>query len=973
MPFIAPLIGAAITGYGAFAGVAAFIGAIAPTLITAGIGIAASYLLSSLLPKPASTDQTVPSGVKFQREYGANVSRQVACGLIGMAGHDVYVNTYNTANGSLQQIYVISDYYTTALTRVAIGGVWQTLGAIAEDGFAPITSGDFANLIFVKFVNGKQTSADAKLVAYANPSDRWSSNDIGVGISHVIIAMEYNQEKNSSFPDFFFEFQGAPFYDPRKDSTAGGSGSHRWADKTTHEYTENPIVIEYNYRRGISIGSDVFCGMDMQPSDLPLEKWFTAMNICDEYVNGAPRYRVSIILDCMTTHINNLQSLAISCGSMQIDAVNGSWPIVGTDQPSVATFTDDDLIALADLEYTAKRSMSELINSVSGNFPYPDQLWSMIGYEPQIATEYLSIDRRTRDVNIDYPMVPYYDQVARLAWIALYENRYEVTANVTLRPRFQVLEAGDWVDWNSARYGLRTYIVTGTQLSALESNGPRNVTLSLQERDGQIYVGTTPPPIILPFPPGEPQYLSEVESFDIVAVSVVGDSGRAQAAIRASWLSITDVTVTGVQLIYYPVDSPTTVLTKTVPRDNNIVVLVEGVVGNTEYEVRARLITDPARTTAYNAGDTVVTLDIVIDLGAAINYQVTTLLNRLNDKQAEIEALISSVASNQNGRNWLDKQQSIKQLQSINGTLSASITEVMTVAVDTQVAFAEYQVIVDAQIDDVSASVTTNATAIATVDGKLAASWSMTLNVDGHISGIKQISDGTVSTFTISADAFFLAFPAAGAGGTPRTVFTIQNVNGSAQMALRGDFYADGVIKSVAIAAGEVKTVNLDAQAVTAAKIQAGSITSASGVIGALSVNSLSIGDNAITIPQYQFLTSVVSIPIGPITVLSFTVSIDTTGLAGKSINLIASTSVTIQSLVGSGGQNTAQIYINGSMVSENGVNIPNAVVGTVSSVGGYTFTASGGVQNIPVRVDVVGMQTSLLSQRILTVIAAKR
>src|SRR5690606_21975072 len=228
--------------------------------------------------------------------------------------------------------------------------------------------------------------------------------------------------------DFFFEFRGARLYDWRKDSSVGGTGPHRRSDPSTHEFSENPIVIEHNYRLGFKVNGDLFCGMDMAASDLPLDKWTAAANLCDEIVKGEARYRCSILLDCMSTHGSNIESIALSCGAMTVDGVEGSWPIVGSDQPTVIAFTDDDLITTAQVRYRAKRSQSELANSVFGNFPDPDNLWSMVGYEPQVSAAHVALDRRTRDLAIDFPQVRSSRQAAQLASIYLYENRYEATA-----------------------------------------------------------------------------------------------------------------------------------------------------------------------------------------------------------------------------------------------------------------------------------------------------------------------------------------------------------------------------------------------------------------------------------------------------------------------------------------------------------------------------------------------------------------
>jgi hypothetical protein len=45
---------------------------------------------------------------------------------------------------------------------------------------------------------------------------------------------------------------------PALDSTvAGGSGSHRWNDPSTWEWSDNPAVCRYNWVRGIYANDDV--------------------------------------------------------------------------------------------------------------------------------------------------------------------------------------------------------------------------------------------------------------------------------------------------------------------------------------------------------------------------------------------------------------------------------------------------------------------------------------------------------------------------------------------------------------------------------------------------------------------------------------------------------------------------------------------------------------------------------------------
>lgn len=648
MPVIAPIvaaIGTAVTAVGSFV---ASIGVVGQAVLGIGLSVAASYASKALAGKPAKQ----PGGVQFERQYGGAVPRQVACGLVGIAGHDTYCNTYGPSNYEMHQLYTLSDYPSDGLSRVAINGKWATLEPTESSARGRVvTSGAYAGLIWIKFLDGSQTEARPGMVMYSHPAGRWTENHIGIGQTAVLVSMTFNDERNSSVPDFFFEFRGARLYDWRKDSTVGGSGPHRWGDPATHEFSENPQVIEYNYRRGLSFGGDMFCGMGMAPDDLPLDKWTPAANLSDETTSYGPRYRCSIMLDCTAEHGENIASIQMACGAATVDGVAGSWPVVGHDQPVALTFTDDDLIATAPVRWQAKRSMSELVNSVAGKVASPDEVWSMIDYETQTSDALVTLDRRNRDLTLDFPQVRVPGQATTLAAIYFKENRYEASAELTLRPRFLVIEPGDWVRWNSARYGNRVYVAKAVTLVSLDGDGPRNVQLSLEERDGAIYDGVSAPPIVLPVPPGAPVYLAEVQSFTALPILLTGADGRLQAGIRAGWETVDDVTVTGVEVLYFPTAQPDAAILRTVPVSQTVAIL-DGVLSATEYRVRTRLVTDPARTVAWSAGE-VLTTDTLPDpevevlLGNIKGDAYATLLRLRGDIDAmhsRHDALVRDVA-----------------------------------------------------------------------------------------------------------------------------------------------------------------------------------------------------------------------------------------------------------------------------------------------------------------------------------------
>jgi hypothetical protein len=275
-------------------------------------------------------------------------------------------------------------------------------------------------------------------------------------------------------------------------------------------------------------------------------------------------------------------------------------------------------------------------------------MWSPAGYDTQTNAGYVVLDRRTRDVNLDFPQVRSKRQANQLASIYFNENRYEATADIVIRPRFQTIKAGDWVRWNSARYGDRVYMVQARSIRALTSDGPRNVSLSLQERDGGIYdsVGVLPPAI--PIPNGEPVYLNELQDFSIAPVLGVGADGRSYPAFRVSWSPIEDVTVTGVVLEWWIKTEPANKFSRTIDRASAVAFIQEGILSLTTYQFRHKLIAD--RSTSWTAAIDVTSLDGGnADLEIGLGEIKDEVLNVFKDLYASLnrnESLLSQIEQN---------------------------------------------------------------------------------------------------------------------------------------------------------------------------------------------------------------------------------------------------------------------------------------------------------------------------------------
>jgi hypothetical protein len=191
-----------------------------------------------------------------------------------------------------------------------------------------------------------------------------------------------------------------------------------------------------------------------------------------------------------------------------------------------------------------------------------------------------------------------------------------------------------------------------------------------------------------------------------------------------------------------------------------------------------------------------------------LKYQVTTLQQQFADQITQAIQLLSSLSSDAAAQAWLDKRQLRSELFAQAGDAKASIATLQQVMVDQQTAFANFETTVSATFGPVFSSVSTVSQAVSTLNGYAAASWGVTVDVNGNVSGIQLINASDAeSQFRVVADKFMVAFPGH-AGGDPVSVFTIGNVSGAPKIAIRGDMIIDGAITAPMISVGTLTAIS---------------------------------------------------------------------------------------------------------------------------------------------------------------------
>lgn len=453
-------------------GIAGLLGAIGGGGLTLGslaiglVSMGAQWLLSKLL-----TPDQKQRGVKTRMETGGDKPPAFIVGEYATAGQLVYANVWD--GGDIPQQCLV---YVIALSCLPVSGLSNYIyvnnerctidtGSDWEGNFHEVTEyvqgGDDGGYLLVKFHDGTQNSADNWLLdKFGSDPDRpWQNDMIGEGTAYVIIQAWYsNRGVWTGLPEIRWIVQGIKLYDPREDTSVGGSGPQRWNDKSTWQHTKNPKVIEYNIIRGIRYGGEKLWGGDAEAYRLPLDYWFAAMNVCDENVTKANsdvinRYEIGgeIHLDDKPLEIINEINKSCAGYTTEFGGTYKTW--CGGPGLAVGTITDDDFIITADLETNKIQGRQDTYNTVYATYPEPREQWEVKdGPRYQNAAD-LTEDGEELALDLALPLVTEGNQVQRLMRHFERDSRRQVTHAGQLPPAAWVWEPFDRLSYESDMFG----------------------------------------------------------------------------------------------------------------------------------------------------------------------------------------------------------------------------------------------------------------------------------------------------------------------------------------------------------------------------------------------------------------------------------------------------------------------------------------------------------------------------------------
>lgn len=456
--------GASALGFTEFA---AFVGSFFGRLVvTAGLTAVASYLSSQDQP-------TTPEyrGITSREENFTDslASRQIIYGRVMTAGPIVYAETTSN-NNYLHLVIPVAGHEITAFDKIYFNDDELTL-----DGSGNVTApAQYAGKARIKTYLGTTTqSADPDLIAES--AGLWTVNHKLTGVAYIYARLAFNQEAfPNGRPTIKAIVRGKKVYDPRTATTA---------------YSANPALCVLDYLR------DSTFGFGASLTEINTTTFNAAANICDENVTLAAggtekRYECHGVILSDRTPKSVLEDLLTSCGGM-IFYSGGKWNMnaAAYNTPTV-TLTDNDLRAPINL--VTRHSKRDNFNIVKGVFVSPDDGWQATDFPAIKSTTFIADDNNIESsFDLTLPFTISSSMAQRLAKIALYRHRQQMTLELKCKMTAFRIEVGDTIMVTNTRYGFSSKPFEVINFNfAIEGSGDApifGVDLTLREISSSVF------------------------------------------------------------------------------------------------------------------------------------------------------------------------------------------------------------------------------------------------------------------------------------------------------------------------------------------------------------------------------------------------------------------------------------------------------------------------------------------------------
>lgn len=463
-PLVAAAAATVTTAFTAgFAGVTGFAALMSTSALTFfAVNAALGFALNALTPKPGS----VNAGQGYQSNAIDSVAdHQIIYGETKVGGVVVYKEATNN-NQYLHKVIAISGHQIDSFTKIYLNDTVLTL-----DGSGNVTSpAKYSGYVRIKLHTGSTTqAADSSLVAESD--GLWTSSHRLLGIAYIYARFKFNADVfPNGEPAITAVVKGKKVYDPRTGLTA-------WSD--------NSALCLADYIRSKQ-------GLDEISGNVDYTMVSTAANICDELVTLAAggtekRYTTNGSFVTSVTPSNVLDSLGRCMGGM-LWFTQGKWRMKAAAWTTpVLTLDENDF--RSDINITTRNSRRDNFNGVNGKFRGPSSNWVASDFPAITSPTFLSVDGGLEsNVDIDLLFTRTHSMAQRIAKIALYRNREQITLSASFGLRALSLQVGDVIYLNLTRAGwsAKTFEVQSWRMVPGQ-DGDLQIEMTLRELSSSVF------------------------------------------------------------------------------------------------------------------------------------------------------------------------------------------------------------------------------------------------------------------------------------------------------------------------------------------------------------------------------------------------------------------------------------------------------------------------------------------------------
>jgi hypothetical protein len=464
---------------------------------------AISYIIA---PKPKTPS---PRGSPQDEVRGTTVSKDsnnnpipIVYGKRQVGLTRVFVESSGTDNQYLYVAGILCEgggSGITAIDEVYVDDKLVTFdGALTDGTLRGVSSSDTnfykggESLISIQGFFGLDNQSASSLL---DETPNWTSDHKLSGLAYVALRFKWNQDAYNGLPEVRVTVRGKKIYDPRLDTTKGGSGSHRQDTASTWAYSANSSLVLLDYLRNTRYGK----GLPNDAFESNYETFKTSANTCDTQVTPYTSastinlFETNAVLDSEKKVIDNVRELLVPMRAI-FNYTQGKYKIIiegsGSSQ---LLLTKDNVVSEVKIQGESK---SEKYNRVIGTFSNPEKDYQSdtVSYPPFSDSHLALADRHAtmltednetlleRTVDMIQVTSPY--QAEEICENILKRSRNNIKAEVTVTAEALNLSIGDIV---TATYDTAGFSAKPFRVMSLSINADSTVNLGLEEHQDEFY------------------------------------------------------------------------------------------------------------------------------------------------------------------------------------------------------------------------------------------------------------------------------------------------------------------------------------------------------------------------------------------------------------------------------------------------------------------------------------------------------